>query len=200
MENFKITIFGNSQFRIHPTSGRRINTGSVLPIIGALPLRRMLSAPTVVGVKRPRVYAAPSRPVDKEVFCIIQDANTAATSATIHVSAVAETFSGGVIRGSFVSGGVSGTMSWALQYIAEGYQATDITPANGTRWEPEQTILASGILGNNSTVAGNINIPIMEKIKTQRKMEKGDAILFVTDATANGCANVTVVCSLFFKQ
>ena len=40
----------------------------------------------------------------------------------------------------------------------------------------------------------------MEKIKTQRKMKKGDAILFVTDATANGCANVTVVCSLFFKQ
>ena len=79
-------------------------------------------------------------------------------------------------------------MSWSLQYIAEGYQATDITPANGTRWGPEQTILASGILGNNSTVAGNINIPTMEKIKTQRKMKKGDAILFVTYATANGCA------------
>ena len=150
-ENFKITIFSNSQIRIHPTSGWHINTGSVPPIIGALPLHRMLAAAPVAGAKRPRVYSAPSRPVDKEVFCIIQDANTAATTANIHTSTVAETFSGGVIRGSFVSGAVSGTMSWALQYIADGYTATDITPATGTRWEPEQTILACGILGNNTT-------------------------------------------------
>ena len=145
---------------------------------------------------------APKRPIDKIVWQASRAANTTATVDILFTAGEALTFSGGVLRGHIINSSAFGTFNWTIQFIPEGFSIIDITPVtNGiTFFEPEQYILASGTYVNTGANAATDSIVIVEKIKTMRKMKKGDTLVLVTDSTANNVCNYSLFGSMFFKQ
>ena len=148
----------------------------------------------------------PKRPIDKTLVTVAHTANTVQQSTTLYLATTAVTFSGGVVRGSIaiLPTSLTVTIGWAIVYSRQGFNPNTISITNATDfYDPEQDVICSGIVSasGGASTTEVVSFPIVEKIRTMRKMKEGDSIIFLAIAsTTNSSAVIRVVPSLFFKQ
>ncbi len=72
----------------------------------------------------------------------------------------------------------------------------------GSLYDPEQEVLAFGVLGvmDNDAGTGPAVMPFSGETKTMRKLMGGDRIMFITLGSAASSANIRVVVQFFCKS
>ena len=149
-------------------------------------------------------FAKSNRPKDK--FAINQSATnqgTTQTSSPFRTASVAETFTGGVIIGSVTRGSATGTGFLVLLCILlrDGVSTPVVTLTTGASLlKPEADILWARIFQFTGSANQDHGFIFVDKIKTKRKLQEGDRIQFIADASIANLANYAATLSGFVLQ
>lgn len=145
-------------------------------------------------------YTAPRsrRPMDKIIKTIkVADVSSGAqTSTTLATATYPGTIVGLRWELSFVKTTNSGNVAWAIVLVREGASADTITLTDAAAfYQPEQNVLACGVLGLDTTDRDII----VGDTKAMRKLQGGDQLLFLTYADVVSCASCSGTVQFFVK-
>ncbi len=155
------------------------------------------------GFKRPRPeFATPHhrRPINKSLITILQAGNDA-TDTTTALLAVAFPCTSTGLRWNLTFTQDAGTavafFYWAIVVLYDGStQDTLVTTDGGTFYQPEKNVLAfgSGTIDNNVETKTYIG-----STKTMRKLQVGDALIFIAKGSATNTTRCDGIVQFFCK-
>ena len=141
----------------------------------------------------------PKRPIDKVIIQRrILDHSAAQVEATLRVSSMSETFTGGNLTIAWACAFAGVVFHVALILVREGDSANALNLASGDLYKPEENLLyhRSFVSDHADHVIANVSA----KIKTMRKMKSGDSLLLTTKGSSANNGDFNAVFSGFFKQ
>ena len=148
---------------------------------------------------KPFIRKAAKRPVDKVAICLFDAAvGTTQKAIILRTAAMAETFVGGHIQGTMQA--VTSFAQLVIALVREGVTIPTISITDNTViLTPEEWIIWSHATVDSAASPGGPN-DFSERIKTMRKLRKGDRIVILArSSTSNG---LVLACNFtgFFKQ
>jgi hypothetical protein len=146
----------------------------------------------------PKVYTRPKRPIDKAIQVQSDTIGTTQVVNILRTSTVAETFTGGHISGTCSISVAGGAIAMALMYVKSGQNTPVLSVTDGANITPESAILWIKLFQTN--VSNSSLIDISANIKTMRKMQTGDQIIWTAIAGSAAVGTAAAIITTFYKQ
>jgi len=150
--------------------------------------------------RRFRGYArAPRARIDKKVETVNKTSSSTTQEQSILLTAAAPCMLNGMDIDLNFGPAIGSTVFWAVVFVGDGYNASTLQTADGaTMYEPEQNVLASGVLhaGGSAITPGSTQ---HSRVKTKRKLMIGDQIIFVCKRVTAASTDVQGVITQWYK-
>ena len=147
------------------------------------------------------IRLGPKRPIDKVTFSFTR-LNTLLSQINVVVrdADMAETLAGGNINWSSV-GIATQFMAQCLMVIPEGISTPVMNISTDAAFiVPEEFVIWSRIFAYRITAGAVAAYAGSDRIKTQRKLKKGDRVILSTLQDTNDATQIAAIVTLFFKQ
>ena len=161
------------------------------------------------AAKRPRTNGngrSARRPIDKRLISILKaGVGSSQVSTTLYTTTFPGTVTG--LRWSLGAVADAGTgvsvAHWAIVVVKDGLSASTMATSDGsTLYEPEQNVLAFGVLTcrDADSVAPTALQNFTGETKTMRKLMGGDKLVFITIGNAASLGSFQGVVQFFCKS
>ena len=147
-----------------------------------------------------------TRPIDKEMRSIDVAITNVVQATVVRTAAVAETFNGGIMIGSFavINAVANGRCIALLVFIREGDAPNVISLGDGAHtYHPETSILWARVWRWTGVGAGDPppdSLHFVDTIKTKRKMHPADRIEFIVLGDVLNAGRFSGAFTSFAKQ